>query len=254
MIGSGRAREYTEQTLKTAKELLSEHMFGNFRKVTHLDLTTALEVLKAAGHNLAIANWKGWKEARKKAKAINFGFIFGMYENKFIQQAKTKYDWDCTYDEAHDFRTAYFELYQGVIPWHNKQKTIVKIDGQVRNLFGRVRRLPGVYSSDRELRGEAERQAINSPVQGTIGDWKSAALVEIEETIPTSKLRIVGEHHDALLMIFRPQYRDEVLPRVRAIMRRPKLFDEFKISTVVPMESEIEIGNWGAGKTYEDPR
>ena len=101
---------------------------------------------------------------------------------------------------------------------------------------------------------EAERQAINSPVQGTIGDWKACALVEIEETIPHDKLMLVGEHHDALLGIFRPEYRDEVLPRVRAIMRRPDLFDLFKVSTVVPMESEIEIGRWGAGKAYEDPK
>lgn len=219
-----------------------------------IELRDALSLLSSQTPQEAILLDKTWKEWRKKSKSIGFGYVFGMYENKFIQQAKTKYDWDCTYEEAHDFRTAYFELYQGILPWHEKQKRLVKIDGYVKNLFGRVRRLPGVYSSDRELRGEAERQAINSPVQGTIGDWKSAALVEIEETIPTSKLRIVGEHHDALLMIFRPQYRDEVLPRVRAIMCRPKLFDEFKISTVVPMQSEIEIGSWGAGISYEDPK
>lgn len=100
---------------------------------------------------------------------------------------------------------------------------------------------------------ECERQAINSPVQGTIGDWKAAALVEIEETIPRSKLRIVGEHHDAILMIARPEYVNETLPQVRRIMRHPALLDVFKIKNAVPMDSEIEIGNWGAGKTYHDP-
>jgi DNA polymerase I-like protein with 3'-5' exonuclease and polymerase domains len=101
---------------------------------------------------------------------------------------------------------------------------------------------------------ESERQAINSPVQGTIGDWKAAALIEIEETIPRNQLRIVGEHHDAILFIFRPEYKDSVLPQVRAIMRRPKLLDVFKIRTAVPMDSEIEIGNWGAGRSYADPK
>jgi DNA polymerase I-like protein with 3'-5' exonuclease and polymerase domains len=100
---------------------------------------------------------------------------------------------------------------------------------------------------------ESERQAINSPVQGTIGDWKAAALIEIENTIPRSQLRIVGEHHDALLMIFRDEFRDSVLPQVRAIMRKPQLLDVFKIRTAVPMDSEIEIGPWGAGKAYQDP-
>lgn len=248
MIGSGRSKEYFKPAIETAYKLTHQK---------HLTLTDAVEILGKHGHNRAIEIGKSitnWKEGRKKSKAINFGFVFGMYENKFIQQAKTKYDWNCTYEEAHDFRTAYFELYNGIPPWHEKQKRLCRADGEVRNLFGRVRRLPGIYSRDRGLRMEAERQAINSPVQGTIGDWKSAALVEIEETIPTNKLRLVGEHHDALLGIFKPEYRDEVLPRVRAIMRRPSLFDLFKINTVVPMESEIEIGNWGAGKSYEDPK
>lgn len=244
MVGSGRSKEYYTPAIKTAKELS-----GHGR----LSLTDAIEILGQKGHNAAIDSWKGWKEARKKAKAINFGFVFGMYENKFIQQAKTKYDWDCTYEEAHDFRTAYFELYRGILPWHEKQKALVRADGFVRNLFGRVRRLPGIYSSDKELRMECERQAINSPVQGTIGDWKAAALVEIEQSIPRSKLRIVGEHHDALLMIARPEYFNETLPQVRRIMRHPALLDVFKIKNAVPMDSEIEIGNWGAGKTYHDP-
>lgn len=245
MVGSGRSKEYYEPAVKTAKEL-SGH--------ARLNLSDSIEILGQAGHTKAIARWKGWKEARKKAKAINFGFVFGMYENKFIQQAKTKYDWDCTYEEAQEFRTAYFELYQGIPPWHEKQKSLVRADGFVRNLFGRVRRLPGIYSSDKELRMECERQAINSPVQGTIGDWKAAALVEIENEIPRSQLRIVGEHHDAILMIVRPESINETLPRVRAIMRHPKLLEEFKIKTAVPMDSEIEIGNWGAGKAYEDPK
>lgn len=245
MVGSGRSREYYEPAIRTARGL-SGH--------AKLSLTDAIEILGEAGHNKAIDSWKGWKEARKKAKAINFGFVFGMYENKFIQQAKTKYDWDCSYDEAHEFRQAYFELYRGIPPWHEKQKALVRADGHVRNLFGRVRRLPGIYSSDKELRMECERQAINSPVQGTIGDWKAAALIEIEQSVSRDQLRIVGEHHDALLMILRPEFRDEVLPRVRAIMKHPKLLDTFHIKPAVPMESEIEIGNWGAGKAYADPR
>lgn len=244
MVGSGRSREYYEPAIKTAREI------GHYGK---LNLSDSIEILGKSGHTKAIEVWKPWKEGRKKAKAINFGFVFGMYENKFIQQAKTKYDWDCSYEEAHDFRTAYFELYSGIPPWHEKQKALVRADGSVRNLFGRLRRLPGIYSSDKELRMECERQAINSPVQGTIGDWKAAAMVEIEETISTDRLRIVGEHHDALLMIARPEFLDETLPQVRRIMRHPELLDVFNVKTVVPMDSEIEVGPWGAGKAYEDP-
>ncbi len=245
MIESGRSKEYTAPAKKTASQL----KLG--RPSEKITLSEAVKILTEYGHEAAIQVWKGWKEARKKAKAINFGFIYGMYEKKFIENAKLKYDWDCTWEEAHDFRTAYFELYQGIPRWHDRQKSLVKIDGYVTNLFGRMRRLPGIHASDKMARMEAERQAINSPVQGTIGDWKAAAMVEIDETIDVDKLQIVGEHHDALLMIVRNGCERQVLPKVRGIMRHPTLLDTFKIKMRVPMDSEIEIGPWGAGKKWE---
>lgn len=97
---------------------------------------------------------------------------------------------------------------------------------------------------------EAERQAINSPVQGFIGDYKAMCLVEIHEDIDRSKLRVVGEHHDAILMIVREGSEDEVLPKVLKIIRKPKLLRTFGIRLDVPMDGEIEVGPWGAGKTY----
>lgn len=242
MIGSGRAAMYTEPLFDTAYKLK--------KKRVHT-IAEAVDILTEHGHDAAIAVWEGWKEARKKAKAINFGFIYGMYEKKFIENAKLKYDWDCSWDEAHDFRTAYFELYNGIPRWHERQKSLVKIDGYVTNLFGRKRRLPGIHASDKMARMEAERQAINSPVQGTIGEWKAAAMVEIDETIDVDKLQIVGEHHDALLMIVRNGFEDEVLPPVRDIMRHPSRLEVFNIKMRVPMESEIEIGPWGAGKKWK---
>jgi uracil-DNA glycosylase family 4 len=248
VIGSGASGEYNELAIETVKTIALGVPKGG------ATLSWALEELRAAGHDAAIAIDKTWKEARKRGKSINFGFIFGMFENKFIETCKLKYGYEPTWDEAHAFRQAYFELYPGVPKWHEKQKTLCKLDSQVRNLFGRIRRLPGILSRDRELRGEAERQAINSPVQGTIGDWKAAALIEIHDTIDHNKLRIVGEHHDALLMIVRndPKIQAEVLPRVRAIMRKPKLLETFKIKMAVPMESEIELGAWGAGVKWEN--
>lgn len=249
VIGSGASGEYNDLAKKTATKIAESLQEGLYK----LTLPDSLELLRKTGHEAAIAIDKTWKEARKRGKSINFGFVFGMYENKFIETCKLKYGYEPTFDEARAFRQAYFELYAGIPPWHEKQKTLCKLDGQVTDLFGRVRRLPGIHSRDRELRGEAERQSINSPVQGTIGDWKTAALIEIHETISRDKLRIVGEHHDALLMIVRPEYKDEVLPRVREIMRKPKLLKIFKINNVVPMDSEIEVGPWGAGVKYENP-
>jgi DNA polymerase-1 len=204
-----------------------------------------------AGHEACISIDKRWKEGRKKAKAINFGFLFGMYEKKFIETCKLKYGFEPTFEEAKRFRAAYFALYRGLTPWHRNQKNLVHLNGYARNLAGRMRRLPGIHSSDKMLRMECERQAINSPVQGFIGDYKAMCLVEIHETLPRDRLRIVGEHHDAILMIVRNDSIDEMCPKIERIMKHPRLLDTFKIELTVPMEAELELGPWGAGKPWK---
>lgn len=245
-IASAGFGEYVDQAFKTATALID----GPVKR--ELSLTEALDILLEAGHEACIELWKGWKEARKKAKAINFGFLYGMYEKKFILTAKQKYRWDATFDEAHQAREAYFSLYTGLKPWHEKQKKLAKLNGYVRNFAGRLRRLPGITARDKGVRMEAERQAINSPIQGGIGDYKAMVMIEIHETVDRSKFRLCGEHHDAILGIVREGCEDEVLPQVLSIMRRPKLVDEFKCRMDIPMEGEIEVGPWGAGKKYEE--
>jgi DNA polymerase-1 len=237
--------EYADRVVETASALID----GKERP----RVFEACEMLLDAGHDRCIEIWPGWKEGRKKAKAINFGYVYGMYEKKFIQTAKTKYGWEPSWDEAHACREGYFQLYSELPKWHEKQKKLVRINGFVRNMFGRRRRLPGIYASEKMQRMEAERQAINSPVQGTIGDWKAAVLVEIHETVDRSMLRLVGEHHDALLMIVRDGCDDQVLPKIIEIIRKPKLLKTFKIKLDIPMEGEVEIGPWGAGKKYVPP-
>jgi DNA polymerase-1 len=227
--------DYADRVIDTAYKLTGER----------LRIFDACEKLLDVGHDKAIEIWDGWKEGRKKAKAINFGYVYGMYEKKFIQTAKEKYGWEPTWDEAHACREGYFQLYSELPKWHDRQKRLVHANGFVRNMFGRRRRLPGIYAGDKGKRMEAERQAINSPVQGTIGDWKAAVLVEIHETIDRTKLKLVGEHHDALLMIVRDGCDDDVLPQVIRIIRTPRLLKVFKIKLDIPMEGEVEIGPWG---------
>jgi DNA polymerase I-like protein with 3'-5' exonuclease and polymerase domains len=228
--------DYADRVKETATKLTGKKQSQIFE---------ACELLLDAGPDACIKVWDGWKEGRKKAKAINFGYVYGMYEKKFIQTAKTKYGWEPTWDEAHACREGYFQLYSELPNWHSKQKKLVKLNGYVRTMFGRKRRLPGIYAKDKMKRMEAERQAINSPVQGTIGDWKAAVLVEVHETIDHSKFKLVGEHHDALLGLVREGCEDETLPQLIQIIRKPKLLETFKIKLDIPMDGEVEIGPWG---------
>jgi DNA polymerase-1 len=252
MIAAGHMDEYAQHAIETAKQLQNAvYKKGTAKKLITLDL--ALKDLRVAGADICKKIWSGWKDARDCAKRINFGFLYGMYENTFIQKAKVDYDWMCTWDQAHAYRVGFFEQRSGLEPWHARCRKIARIDGQVTNMFGRIRRLPAIQSSDKLAKMEAERQAINAPVQGTIGDWKSAAMVEIHETIERDQYRLCGEHHDALLGLVRRDCKDEVLPRVRRIMARPRLLKTFKIKMAVPMVVDINVGAWGKGVVYHDP-
>jgi uracil-DNA glycosylase family 4 len=243
VIGSGGAGSYVEPAFKTAAAL-------NGRKRPK-NLTVALELMLEAGHERCIEIWKGWKEARKRAKAVNFGYLYGMKELKFIETCKLKYGFEPTHDEASRSRTAFFHRYRQLPDWHDKQKRLCAIQGHVLNLAGRMRRLPGIFSTDRSASSEAERQAINSPVQGYIGDHKAAALVEIHDSFDRdTELRIVGEVHDSILLWIRPNEVNRLLPRVSEIMQRPRFIREMKIDLPVPIEAEFELGPWGKGRTW----
>jgi DNA polymerase-1 len=238
--------EYVKQLRETAAKIC--HGFPNEGRT----LTEDAEMLLDMGPDFCIEIWSGWKEGRKKAKAINFGFLFGMYEKKFMETAKVKYGWHATFDEAHQARESYFSLYSGLRTWHSRQKKLAKLNGYVRNPFGRLRRLPGIEARDRMVRMEAERQAINAPIQGFIGDYKAVVMVEVHETVDRTKFRLVGEHHDAILGIVRTESKSEVLPQVLQIMREPKLMKTFNIDLGLPMEGELEVGPWGRGKAFSE--
>lgn len=232
--------EWTERVFRTAEALTGKaHSYSK-----------CLEIMMTAGPKKCIKVDPKWYEGRTRAKAINFGFIYGMYEKKFIQQATADYGWTPTYQEAKNARTAYFRLYGRLSDWHKRTKRLARTDGSIRCLTGRLRRLPGIHAKDKYIRMENERQAVNSPVQGLIGDYKVMVLIEIHQTFKRSQVRLVGEHHDAVLTLVRNDAIDECVPKLLKIAESPKLLKTFKINLTVPMEGEAELGPWGKGEKY----
>lgn len=192
------------------------------------------------------------KDERKMAKAVNFGLVYGMGWPKLVIYARDNYGVDMTNNEAKQFRRRFFELYSALPVWHERQRRCVRAFGQVVSLSGRVRRLPGIDSSDRGMRAEAERQAINSPVQGFgSGDLKAMAMVEISDTFKPKVLQIKGEVHDSILMWVRTKLLDSTLPRVKKIMEQPHLLETFGIKMTVPLVVDFEVGPWGEGKEWK---
>ncbi len=136
---------------------------------------------------------------RGNAKPANFGLLYGMQVEGFRAYAWANYGIRLTYDEAEAMRNAFFELYPGLLNYHDKQKEIVKFSQMVRSPLGRVRHLPMIKAWDREIRSKAERQAINSPIQSCLSDMMLWAIALIDDAYPNGEIEVVGMIHDALI-------------------------------------------------------
>ena len=192
------------------------------------------------------------EDVRKKTKAVNFGFIYGMGWRKFVKYAKDKYEVDFSDSEAKRFRNSFFERYKAVPKWHNKQRRIAKYNGYVRNLAGRVRHLPNIYSDDEGLVAQAERQAINSVIQGFGSDIALAAAIEIDETFSYTEVRVLATVHDELLMWVKNSCLNTHIPRIKEIMENPKIItEELGVTFTVPITVELKVGPWGKGAKWE---
>jgi DNA polymerase-1 len=235
-----------ELVLKTAKALC-----GNQRDLRYGE---AIEILLNAGADAAIALDKDWKEVRKKAKAIGFGYCFGMGWKKFLVYARDNYDMELSDREAQDSRAFFFQTYQ-IEEWHRRQQSFAHREGYVRSYAGRKRRLPyAMLDEDTYERGEALRQAINSPVQSFASDINLMILLQLREEFPHDVLQPVATVHDSILMQVRDDYVERVANRVMEISRGPQLFEDFDIKLTVPLSGEVKIGAWGVGVPLKEWR
>jgi uracil-DNA glycosylase family 4 len=191
------------------------------------------------------------KEDRKKAKATNFGFVYGMGHFKFADYARDNYGVTLSLEEAKQYRDRFFETYSDLPAWHQKQKRIAKAYKQVRNLIGRLRRLPEVDSPDKQKAGEAERQSINSPVQSFASDVMLMSLVELDQKMPRDRFKIVGSVHDAGLYMIRNDSLNELVPIIKETMQSPKILDTLGVTMTVPLVADVSIGDWGNGVDWD---
>jgi len=191
------------------------------------------------------------KEDRKKAKAVNFGFLYGMSSKKFKDYARDKYQVTLTDNEASQFRTRFFDAYPELLAWHDRQRRIVQKYGYVRSPIGRKRRLPEINSPDRGVKAEAERQSINSPVQGFASDMCLFSMVRLSQEIPRDQFKVVGLVHDAMMGIIKEEYVDLIVPKIKQVMEDMATVEKvFYTSISVPIEVDVKIGPWGSGKDW----
>ncbi len=173
-------------------------------------------------------------EMRSRAKAINFGVIYGMGAPALARQIAV------TTREARAFIDTYFATYPGVKSFIDTTKEHARRDGYVETLLGRRRQLPDILSPNNRLRSFSERIAVNTPLQGTAADLIKLAMIRIDRELERrglASLLLLQVHDELLLEVPRAEL-GEVTELVRDCM-------EHVLDLRVPLVVDVHVGeNW----------
>ncbi|HVA93517.1 MAG TPA: DNA polymerase I [Candidatus Dormibacteraeota bacterium] len=173
-------------------------------------------------------------EHRRAAKAINFGIIYG--QTPFGLAAQLGIDTK----EAAKFISAYFQRYRGVKEYLEKSLAEARKTGVTRTLFGRIRPVPEITSTQFNLRNFAERTALNTPLQGTAADLIKLAMIAIARQLAEQKFqaKMILQVHDELL--FEAPHKE--IDRLRVLVREAM---ENVQKLAVPLVADLKAGpNW----------
>lgn len=243
--------DYSQIELRIASFIANErHMKQLYIQGADIHMTTAMAVTGLPKNRVT-------KEIRKKVgKPVNFGFLYGMGWRKFIDTAFNNYGAVFTESEARGYREAYFQLFPDLMRWHERQRRLVANHGRVQSPLGRVRHLPDIYSPDKMVRAEAERQAINSPVQGFASDMALLSMTIINEEFRRQDIagHCIGLVHDAINFEIRDDHLAKALPIIKNTMEDPDpLRRKFGTVLDIPIIADLKLGrHWGDSHEVED--
>ncbi len=181
-------------------------------------------------------------DMRRQAKVINFGILYGMGVNAL----KANLGEGTSRAEAQEFFNAYFNTFTRLAEYLEETKAFARANGYTETFFGRRRYFPGMNSSAPFIRAQAERMAINAPVQGTSADIIRIAMVRIAEYIQKEKLEdtvhLMLQVHDELIFEVKTPEASLIVPKLKKIMEEVLPLEE---TSGVPMCAEVKIGmNW----------
>jgi len=198
-----------------------------FRNKEDIHTTTAAKVFGVAHEEVS-------REMRRKAKEVNFGIMYGI--GPFGLSTRL----EITQSEAKEIIARYFERFPKVKQYINDTIGAARERGYVETLLGRRRYLPDLNSHNNNLRQNAERQAINMPIQGTAADMIKLAMINIDRSFAKARLKtlMILQVHDELVFELKKDEEEKVRSLVTKHMQ-----ESLKLN--VPIEVEIGVGkNW----------
>ncbi len=201
-----------------------EQLIQFFLKERDIHSETAQRIFKVSTADLT-------STLRNRAKAINFGILYGMGPTRLAKETGV------SIDEAKAFIDAYFEAFPKVKEFIETMVEFARSTGYSQTLLGRKRLIPEIDSSNPRLRAEAERIAVNTPIQGSAADLIKIAMIHLNSNLKTAAVRakLILQVHDELLLTLPKEERDRVEPIVRNSMEKA-------LTLKVPLKAEIAVG------------
>lgn len=188
------------------------------------------------------------KAERKKGKIINFALLYGMGWRGLQRYALDKYDLILSDEEAQQFHRAFFDMYPTLRDWHKRKKEEVRKHHQVRSLIGRIRHLPDILSCDKDVVAEAERQAINSTVQGLASDMNLLGAILLAQDMDWVNIKIVGSIHDCLLFECKNDIIKMWTTKIKETMENLPLDKMFGFYPTVPIKVDVKVSKYWEGE------
>ena len=216
--------DYSQIELRLAAALAGEkHMIKAFERGDDIHRETAAEVFGVKPEGVT-------KEMRRKAKAVNFGVLYGMGVQGLSRSIKS------SMAEAQDFLDRYYSSHPAIMEYIDRTKALAYKIGYVETIFGRRRYLPEIKSYIEPVRASAERMAINMPIQGTAADIIKMAMIELQKNVVKDDVRMVLQVHDELVFEIKKGKEKKAVSTIKEVM-------EHIYKLQVPLEVDVEIGN-----------
>lgn len=236
--------DYSQVELRLAAWAAHEHtMLKILASGEDLHTNTACAITEKKPHAIDKEDRVIW------GKHPNFGLIFGMRAKKY-QEYCAQNGIYISLKKAEEVYARFHATYPNLRAWHDRQGRLARRYQRVHNALGRVRHLPDVQSASDDVRREAERFAVNSPIQALASDLCLVSAVRLDQTLNRRVARLVGSVHDSLLLEVREDAVEQVVPHVRATMEDLTwVRKKFGARIDVPIEVEIKVGkHWSEGE------
>jgi DNA polymerase-1 len=232
--------DYSQIELRIAAHMADDQkMIEAFRRGLDIHKMTAAEIFNVPLEMVT-------PEQRRAAKTLNFGILYGMGAQALAEAS------GMSKEEAKNFIDEYFRDFSGIRAYIDKTLQFVSENGYVETLFGRRRYIPEIHSPNWQMKREAERMAVNAPIQGSAADIAKLAMIKVDEWIKREKLendvRLLLQVHDELLF----EISEKIIPEHgRGVSARIKAIMESVAELKVPLVVDVKAGeNWGEQNSF----